>query len=144
MEMNDILIEKTDSLLRCLRRIEDKRPETVDALIEDYDLQDILILNLERAVQQAVDIAMRILAKSGRPAPDTMRDSFAALREMSVITEHTALNMKHAVGFRNTAVHAYQQINWEIVYSIITEHVEDFREYLREVNRYAADSEKIS
>ncbi len=41
--------EKIESLRRCIQRIEDKKPETVD-------LQDILALNLIRAVQFCVDI----------------------------------------------------------------------------------------
>ncbi len=135
--MNDVMVEKTDSLLRCLKRIEGKRPAKVDVLVNDYDLQDIIILNLERAVQQAVDMAMHVLAKSGKPAPDTMREAFAVLAEQGVITEQTALNMQHAVGFRNTAVHAYQQINWAIVFSIINEHLNDFRQYLREIETYS-------
>jgi uncharacterized protein YutE (UPF0331/DUF86 family) len=41
--------------------------------------------------------------------------------------------MGKAVGFRNTAVHAYQEIDWEIVYRIITEHLSDFRDFSRQI-----------
>ena len=44
--------------------------------------------------------------------------------------------MKKAVGFRNTAVHAYQQIDWHIVHSIITERLTDFSDFVREVDAY--------
>jgi len=34
--------------------------------------------------------------------------------------------MKKAVGFRNISVHRYQNIDWSIVYSIVTERLDDF------------------
>jgi hypothetical protein len=45
-------------LERCIRRIEFKRPDRVELLQKDYDLQDILAVNLERAVQASVDVAL--------------------------------------------------------------------------------------
>lgn len=45
-----VLVEKLESLRRCIRRIEDKKPGNVDQLKQDIDLQDILVLNLTRAV----------------------------------------------------------------------------------------------
>ena len=44
-----------------------------------------------------------------------------------------AERMAKAVGFRNTAVHAYQEIDWQIVFIIITKHLGDFREFARQV-----------
>ncbi|MBX3629651.1 MAG: hypothetical protein KF908_06975 [Nitrosomonas sp.] len=46
-----VLAEKLESLRRCIRRIEDKKPVHVNHLKQDIDLQDILVLNLTRAVQ---------------------------------------------------------------------------------------------
>ena len=43
----DIIIRKLDSLARCVRRIEEKRPDTLEQLIDDIDTQDILSINLD-------------------------------------------------------------------------------------------------
>ena len=133
--MDDVLAVKTDRLLRCLKRIEAKTPESLDVLVDDFDLQDILILNLERAVQQTVDIAVHLLSQKGVPVPSTMREAFDELQQQGMLSVESARDMKHAVGFRNTAVHAYQQIDWAIVYSIATQHIEDFKIFLREISR---------
>ncbi|MEK6685839.1 MAG: hypothetical protein AABY99_05555 [Pseudomonadota bacterium] len=45
-----------------VQRIEDKRPDTIDLLIQDLDLQDILVLNLTRAVQLSVDTGSHIIS----------------------------------------------------------------------------------
>ena len=47
----EVVEQKLESLRRCLQRIETKCPAEVDALLTDYDLQDIVSLNLSRAVQ---------------------------------------------------------------------------------------------
>ena len=47
----DLIEAKLESLRRCVRRIEAKTPAGPEALHEDLDLQDIIVLNLERAVQ---------------------------------------------------------------------------------------------
>jgi uncharacterized protein YutE (UPF0331/DUF86 family) len=46
-----ILAQKLESLRRCVKRIEDKAPPDLEQLIQDPDLQDILVLNLTRAIQ---------------------------------------------------------------------------------------------
>jgi len=43
-----------------------------------------------------------------------MAESFETLHSQGVLSDELTLRMKKAVGFRNIAVHAYQEINWEI------------------------------
>ncbi len=42
--------------------------------------------------------------------------------------------MKKAVGFRNIAVHNYQNINWEIVFNICHYKLDDFKNFAREID----------
>ncbi len=53
----EIIDLKFDSLRRCLERIESKKPFQLEDLESNFDLQDIVSINLERAVQNSVDIA---------------------------------------------------------------------------------------
>ena len=46
-----MLAPKLDALARCLARIESKSPFTLERLRSDADLQDIISVNLERAIQ---------------------------------------------------------------------------------------------
>ena len=47
----DVIKAKLVSLQRCMQRIRQKTPSSAQHLAADFDLQDILILNLQRAVQ---------------------------------------------------------------------------------------------
>ena len=84
-------------------------------------------------VSPGIIIAAHILATSNDPPPATMSQSFDRLLALDVIEEETALRMRNAIGFRNISVHEYQKIDWLIVYRIITEHLEDFRDFARQV-----------
>jgi len=128
-----LVLKKLQALRRCLDRIESKRPADPAALRADYDLQDILSVNLERAVQVCVDIAAHLIADTSRPSPETMTACFAELRTMNLLDAGLSDRLSKAVGFRNIAVHEYQEIDWDIVFSIVTKDLDDFRAYARAV-----------
>lgn len=130
-----VIEEKLESLRRCARRIEAKRPEQVEALRDNVDLQDILTLNITRAVQLCVDIAAHIVAASETYPPETMAETFDTLVTLDVIEPALAGRMKKAVGFRNVAVHNYKAIAWEVVYAICHKNLDDFSDFARAVMR---------
>lgn len=127
----NVIISKLNSLAHCVDRIRSKTPESLEMLIDDYDLQDIISLNLERSIQICVDISAHILAEHDVPVPKTMAESFDNLEDLNFIPGDLAIRLKKAVGFRNLAVHTYSTIDWNIVYSIITERLDDFPEFAR-------------
>ena len=133
-----IIAEKLESMRRCIQRIEDKTPEDAGNLIRDIDLQDILVVNLIRAVQISVDIGSHIISSANQPMPQTMGDVFTKLQELDAISQETSERLRKAVGFRNIAVHSYEAINWEIVYAICRNSLRDFRQFAQEICRYAA------
>lgn len=78
--MDRLIIErKLDSLWRCLERVRSKAPAKVSDLENDLDLQDVLVLNLSRAVQICVDIATHILSERRQPPPETIGKAFELL-----------------------------------------------------------------
>ena len=131
--LNDVVRRKLESLRRCIGRIEQKRPFSVETLKTDYDIQDIISLNLERAIQISVDIGSYLLAESEQTPPDTMGEIFPELAKDGFIPDSLAIRLKKAVGFRNISVHEYQKIDWEIVFSIIHKNLDDFKEFMRAV-----------
>ncbi len=122
----DMILAKLESLRRCVGRARQKAPSSRETLVEDYDLQDIISVNLERAIQTCVDIAAHLLAGTDASAPQCMGEGFDALAAQGVLPAELADRMKKAVGFRNISVHRYQNIDWSIVYSIVTERLDDF------------------
>jgi len=117
-----LVAQKLESLRRCIQRVESRLPEDLDSLLDDLDAQDIISLNLTRAVQMCVDIASHWLAEhTEATAPKTMGQAFEALAHCGVIEPELAVRLRKSVGFRNVMVHNYDDVNWEIVYSICRE-----------------------
>lgn len=129
----ELIEEKIESLRRCVRRVQKKRVASVDELEHDVDRQDIITVNLTRAVQLCVDIASHLISEDDGAPPDTMAEGFARLHEMGILSAELAQRLQGAVGFRNVAVHAYRSIDWQIVHSITHERLDDFRQFARAV-----------
>ncbi len=100
-----LIEQKLESLRRSIQRVKDKCPKNATALGNDYDAQDILSLNLTRAVQMCVDIGTHLVARSEFPPPSTMGKTFDILFEAGIIGADLADRLKKAVGFRNLAAY---------------------------------------
>ena len=131
----DVIKAKLVSLQRCMERIRQKAPATAQQLEEDFDLQDIIILNLQRAVQISTDIATNILADS--PAvPSSMAEAFLLLHRQGALSENVARRLAKSVGLRNIAVHEYTSLDWNVVNAVPHTHIEDFAEFGREISAW--------
>jgi uncharacterized protein YutE (UPF0331/DUF86 family) len=124
-----VIEQKLESLRRCLTRIDQRCPAEAEQLAADLDAQDIVSLNLTRAVQICVDLAAHVIASRDMPAPDTMGQAFEALATAGLIPADLSNRLKRAVGFRNLAVHNYDVIDWRIVHDICRTRLGDFRDY---------------
>ena len=130
---NIIIAKKIDSIIRCLNRIHQRLPATESDFIKDYDAQDVVVLNLTRAIQMNVDIATHILANTAQAVPTTMAEAFTNLEHLKIITPNIADKMRRSIGYRNIAVHNYDEIDLAITYKIARHHLEDFKDYIRQI-----------
>ncbi len=127
-----VVEEKFESLRKCLLRVEAKCPQDVAQLIDDADLQDIITLNLTRAVQLSVDIAAHWVASLEEiSAPNTMGGMFDALAQHGYLDKNLAERMRKSVGFRNVAVHQYEVIDWYMVHAICQHHLGEFTQFAK-------------
>lgn len=124
----DVILAKTGNIQRCLRRIKEATDLNPDSL-DEIDKQDIFVLNLQRAVEAAIDIAAHIVASEGLGLASTIKDNFKFLSEAGIIDENLFKKMQAMVGFRNIAVHDYQAIDAAILKSILTNNLKDIEEF---------------
>jgi len=124
----DILIEKITHIKHCLKRIKDTTGLDPDSL-DDYDRQDIFILNLQRAVQAAIDIAVHIVQDAGWGVAKSLKENFSVLDENNVIDKELSGKLKKMVGLRNLAVHDYSELNIDILKNILTHSLKDLETF---------------
>ena len=125
---NDVIINKITKIESCLKRIGDTYTgKLID--LENFDIQDIVTVNLWRACQAAIDLAMHICMAEKLGAPQTSADAFEFLYNEEIITKEVADKMKKMVGFRNIAAHDYQSLNLNILKNILDHHLTDFTDF---------------
>lgn len=93
------------------------------------------MLNFQRAVEATIDIAMYLVSINKLGIPQNSRDAFEVLYKNNVISEEILKRIKGMMGFRNIAVHNYQEINLMILQKIIENHLDDFEEFINNVNK---------
>lgn len=131
---SDVIYNKIQIIERCVNRINEVY-ESNEENLKDYTKQDSIILNIQRACEASIDLAMHIVSDKKLGIPQNSRDAFEILEANGLITKQTANNLKPMVGFRNIAVHDYQAINLDIIKIIIEKHLGDFKEFIYEVNK---------
>src|SRR6056297_2588174 len=134
---NDVILAKIAIMKKCVATIE----EVQRAEISEWMRRDLWVLNLQRAVQAAIDLAHVVIARDGLGLPADYGQSFDLLARHQVIDLPTSKNLRKMVGFRNIAVHEYQEIDDQILQSIIEYHLDDFENFYRQVHGYAFKNE---
>src|SRR5690625_5368268 len=99
-----VIDHRLESLRRCITRIESRRPSTVEELQVDADLQDILSVNLERAVQLCVDIANHLIAATDARQQTSMGEAFDILYMAGLLTDAPAQRIQISDGDRQLHV----------------------------------------
>ncbi len=128
---DDVLVNKAASLERCVMRIREEYGSSSSNLTDNQTKQDSIILNIERACSAAIDGAMHVVKERRLGIPQQSRDAFHSLAEAGLMPSALAEKMKKMVGFRNIAVHEYQQLNLAIVQQVVEHHLSDFDDMAR-------------
>ena len=133
---DDILLNKGQIIRRCITRVHEEYLGD-PANLENPTKQDSIVINIQRACEAAIDLAMHLVARRSLGIPQTSRDAFDLLEKAALLSPETARHMRAMVGFRNIAVHNYQDLNLEVLRQVIELHLSDFELFLKECTRHA-------
>lgn len=115
----------------------------VDADTLDGDIRTALAV--ERALTLLVELAFSVnghvaAARLGR-SPDTYAESFALAAEAGMIDADLAARLRPSAGMRDVLVHAYLDVDHEIVAAAIPSAITEYDEYARQAARWFASVE---
>ena len=137
MVNRDVVLTKVDHLKRNLARLKEKQGVDLSRFLADPDLQDIVLMNLQAAIQNCIDIAGHIISDQDWGVAGSLAGLFDLLWEKKVITEETREMMRSMAGFRNLIVHEYAELDLKKVYEVFTTRLGDFDLFLEEVAAFA-------
>lgn len=130
MENKSVILNKFETIEKCINRINEEyqnNPENLD----DYRKMDMIVLNLQRACEAVLDLAVYIVSTRKLGLPQTKREAFILLEENNIIDSKMSKNMQGMVGFRNIAVHDYKEIDEEVLKDVIENHLNDLLDFAR-------------
>lgn len=136
--MNDIALAKLASIQRCVRRIRDVTHGD-PTRVQEIDIQESVILNLQRAIQAAIDLAAHLIAQQSWGLPDSLKAHFTILVRENVIDAALGKQLEAMVGFRNIAVHDYETIDVDILRRIVAERLTDLERFTAAVTRFSEE-----
>lgn len=131
---NDVLLAKLAVIDRCLGRIRETTGGD-PSRVREIDVQDIVVLNLQRAIQAAIDLAGHTIADRGWGLPDTLKRHFTILEARGVLDAALTRKLEAMVGFRNVAVHDYEALDADILEAIVRDHLADLEQFARAIKR---------
>ena len=124
----DAILAKISIIKNCLGTIQ-KVTGLDPAKLDDFMVEDVFVLNLQRSIQASIYLANIIIAKEGWRLPSSYKDSFKELFNQKIIDQKTCDQMSRMVGFRNIAVHEYQELKREILASILQNNLKDLEKF---------------
>jgi len=125
--MDDVVLRKAATIERCLKRARETYAAPSDVPFEqDYDRQDVIVLNVLRACEAALDLANHAILIRHLGLPATSRDSFRLIAEAGLVSHELAERLQRMVSFRNLVVHDYGGLNLDILRAIVERHLSDF------------------
>ena len=110
---DDVILAKAAIIERCVVRVREVHGGDDGVLTRDITRQDSIVLNLQRACEASIDLAMGLLERA------------------SLMDSDLTGRMSRMVGFRNIAVHDYRKLSMEIVASLVRERLDDFLDFTR-------------
>lgn len=123
--MNDIVINKIQSIQRCITRARAEYNADPDSFAQNFTRQDAAVMNVLRACEQSIDLANHLIKTHKMGIPTTSSESFGLLAEKGVIDNDLRQKLTSMVHFRNTIVHQYQDMDIAIVQIVIESGLDD-------------------
>ncbi len=135
----DVVLSKIAIIKNCLNRIKKVKVTKLDPQsLDEIDVEDIFVLNLQRAIQASIDMAHVIISQENYALPSSYRMSFQVLQDNRWIDQDLSQRLQKMVGFRNIAIHDYQEVDSGILRSILTNRLVDFENFCKQIHKKLA------
>jgi uncharacterized protein YutE (UPF0331/DUF86 family) len=131
IEPDNIVLNKAAVIERSLKRMREEFME--NPALDNYTHIDAMILNIERACQAAIDMAQHLVAQGHYGMPQNSSEAFLFLERAGVLSGDSTRSMIGMTGFRNVAVHEYQDLDMNIVRAIAEKQYRSLIEFCREL-----------
>lgn len=129
-------LQKITSLLELLRRLESKRSISWEDFESDWETYEVVENLLRKSIETCLDIGEQLIARYNLGDAKTYRQVFQILGQAGLIESVRLDEFLNLAGFRNVVVHAYDDVDPEIIFDILKNHLEAFRYFVERVKDF--------
>ena len=134
MDLNRDLIQwRFQDIRQSLERLERIKKFSREAFLSDQDALDLACYRLLVAIQAAIQICFHVCARQLQRVPEEYAECFAILGEAGIIPQELSRNLQKMARFHNMLVHLYWTVDYERLYNIIHENLDDLRRFVRAI-----------
>ncbi len=127
---------KVSSVKKYLSILESYQNHSAEQIRQDATLRGAVERYLYLVCQAVIDLAEVIISVSRFRKPTTMSESFVILAEQNVINAELKAKMVKLVGFRNVLAHEYEELNYEILYDVLNNRLQDITEFVETAGKF--------
>lgn len=125
-----VIENKISSIQKYFKIISRYKKYSLKEIVQDDTIRGAVERYLYLSCQAVIDLAEDVIALRGYRKPATMSESFSILFEEGLISNELTEKMIKLTGFRNVIAHAYEKINYEVVYDVLQNKLADIEEFV--------------
>jgi len=125
----ELILSRCEEIEDSLNRIKKIKEMTKEEFLKDRDAQDLACYRLLILIESALNLCYHISAKHLKKVPEEYTECFVILSDAGIIPESLSKNLQKMARFRNLLVHRYWKIDYDTVYDIIRDNIEDVRKF---------------
>lgn len=132
----EVVQDRLQYLRTIIRRLDEIREVPRQEFLDSYQRQWVVERGLQLAVQVILDIGTHILSGHFNVHPRDHEDVFRLLARHGVLPEDLERRLRGMGSFRNILVHAYLEIDVEIVYGLLRGDSLAFRDFANVIDEW--------
>jgi uncharacterized protein YutE (UPF0331/DUF86 family) len=126
----DVLRRKTEQVLHHVGRLRARGHVESEGLDRDEDLRNLLLMDLQQAIQGCIDLAVHACMDEALGAPSGPAAAFELLANAGRIPRELGVRLTGAAGLRNLIVHRYGDLDTAVVLRVIEHDLDDLERFV--------------
>jgi len=94
------------------------------------------------SIEAAIDVCNHVISRNKLRVPEDYADTFNVMGEVGAFEEDFVDRLSKMARFRNRLVHIYWEVDDELVYSILGEHIKDMERFTESIMVFLSGKRK--
>ena len=130
----EVVARHLNDLDDCLQALDGERRVSVESMRSDRRTRDLVLYELQRAIQNVLDLGSHLLADRGKVVAE-YSEIFSTLAQEGVIPADLGERVRGLGGFRNVIIHDYVELDLDRVAGFVNDRLDDLRALAQHIDR---------